>query len=78
MKKYILYIALTLVVLFLIVIGFEKIAGIIGIGGLALQKQREKAKQRIDEAGDSVEKENFDNADDAADYIDDVLDDNSE
>jgi len=39
---------------------------------------KEQNDKKINEAGEDIEKDTFNNSDDAADYVDDVLDDISE
>lgn len=58
-------------------IRFAGILGVIGVGGAAYSK-KEKAKENVDKAGDDVEGKHHDNANSAANKLDDVLDDSSE
>ena len=78
MKKSHLYLLIAVIVIVVgIFFGFRiaGILGIIGAGGTTLKK----SKKNIDEAGEDIEAEEFDNADDAAHYVDDILsDDDSE
>jgi hypothetical protein len=78
MKKYgwIILIIIGIVIGFLI--GGELgwgILGLFGIGGGATALN--KAKKRVNEAGEDIEKKSFDDADSAANYVDDILSDNS-
>ena len=71
-KEYIIYIVIAVIILVIGIIFGARIAAVLGIAGGAAVKKRE-ALDRVDKAGDQVEKEEFDNADDAASYLDDIL-----
>lgn len=75
MKKIYWYL---LIIAGIMIIGYfagVRIAGILGaiavlFGG---KSQYDKAKEKVDKAGDDIEAEHFDNADSAAEYVDNVL-----
>lgn len=80
MKNWKLWVVVILVILIVGLffgIRFAGILGAIGVGGAAYSEKK-KAKDNVDEAGDDIEGKHHDNADSAANKLDDVLDDSSE
>jgi len=72
-KKIHIYLLIAVIVIVIgIFFGFRVagLLGVIGAGGATLKK----SKKNIDEAGEDIEAEKFDNADDAANYVDDIFD----
>jgi len=83
MNKWVKYAIIAGILIVAGLYGGYKIAGILSLAGLNevrkdIKKRKEsieEQKERVKEADDNIEEDSFDNADNSAKYVDDVLSD---